>query len=203
MSWRDTLFVWEGKACFVKASRDVFEWKGSWVGVDSSTTENFALPPGQSFAESKMLFSIGGKKKGSVHLEDFCSTVNSPPSAQEAMPVARLESISLQAAGGKGWLLDDMKYHKDHAHDLLFYELEGVFVGATGANDFGSFLAMGRCDGVSSIAEIESGKEFTLTLGRRYVSVALRAIIRTPRPWSNHARHEHSWKKMTRAPSGD
>ena len=64
-----------------------------------------------------------------------------------------------------------MLYHKDHAQDIYFRtnKAKTVLVGATGSNDFGSFLSLGICDGVASIKEINAGKEFTLTLGRRYL----------------------------------
>ena len=156
MSWRDTLFIWRGSA---KCTKGAFEWEGSWVGVDSPAAKNVKVPLKARFSESKMLFSVKGEqcvkqegtKKGSCQ-EDCVE-------------------LTFKVTKGKGWLLDDMLYHKDHAQDIYFRtnKAKMVLVGATGSNDFGSFLSLGICDGVASIKEIKAGKEFTLTLGRRYL----------------------------------
>ena len=159
MSWRDTLFIWRGSA---RCTKGAFEWKGSWVGVDSSAAKNVKVPPKARFSESNMLFCVNGE-------HDVKQEGTKKGSCQEDGV-----ELTFKVTKGKGWLLDDMLYHKDHAQDIYFRtsEAKTVLVGATGSNDFGSFLSLGICDGVASIEEIKAGKEFTLTLGRRYLEEA-------------------------------
>ena len=152
MSWRDTLFIWKGKA---KSASGVLEWKGSWVGVDSALAKNVVLPNLAAFQKSSMLFSVSSSNQERIKSSDKDATTR-----------------SFQITEGKGWLLDDLLHHQDCVHDVLFYKsskIPTVLVGAVGKNDFGSFLAFGRCEGVASLAEIDNGKEFTLILGRRYL----------------------------------
>jgi hypothetical protein len=156
MSWRDTLFIWKGKA---KSASGVLEWEGSWAGVDSALAKNVLLPSDAVFQKSSMLFSVSG---------------NQSISAQERTESSEKDAttLSFQITKGKGWLLDDLLHHQDQVHDLLFYKsskIPTVLVGAVGINDFGRFLAFGRCEGVANLEEINSGKEFTLILGRRYL----------------------------------
>ena len=59
MSWRDTLFIWKGKA---KSASGVLEWEGSWAGVDSALAKNVLLPSDAVFQKSSMLFSVSGNQ---------------------------------------------------------------------------------------------------------------------------------------------
>ena len=157
MSWRDTLFIWRGSA---KCTKGVLEWKGSWVGVESRAAKDVKVPPKARFSKSNMLFLVNGEQdvQGESIKKGSCAEAGT--------------ELIFKVTKGKGWLLDDMLYHKDHTHDVLFVgsnEAATVLVGAMGSNDFGSFLSLGKCDGVASIAEIKAGKEFTLILGRRYL----------------------------------
>ena len=105
MSWRDTLFIWKGKA---KSASGVLEWKGSWVGVDSALAKNVLLPSDAVFQKSSMLFSVGGSQSISTQERIESSDKDST-------------TLSFQITKGKGWLLDDLLHHQDqvHAYNLL------------------------------------------------------------------------------------
>ena len=155
MSWRDTLFVWKGKAT-VDVDQKSFSWEGSWIGVDCALTKNLLLPSESSFEKSNMNFAVVGK---------IISDENDNK--------LELSTLKLQVTGGKGWLLDDMEYHQDDKHTVLFLHKKGfrtVNVGANGFNEYGSFISLGYCSELYSYEDIMDGKEFNLVLGRRYLS---------------------------------
>ena len=147
-----------------KCTKGAFEWKGSWIGVDSPAAKNKSAPESR-FSKVKCCFPSKeqckqeGTKKGSCQ-EDCVE-------------------LTFKVTKGKGWLLDDMLYHKDHAQDIYFRtnKAKTVLVGATGSNDFGSFLSLGiwwHCQ----YQGINAGKEFTLTLGRRYLEEGYTLLLK-------------------------
>jgi hypothetical protein len=126
-TWRDTLFVWQGKLIFAGSEAT---WVGSWVGCEDCPDAGTApTPNAPAFRASDMEFAVAGKVQGK-------------------------DNNKWHMTGGSGWDLgegEEKQRHKDHRHIIYFKKPSGydakqkgmTTVVAVGDNDFGSFVSAG------------------------------------------------------------
>lgn len=148
--WRDTLFVWRGRVAWQPDGARA-DWHGRWVGsgaLDGARAGDARVAPTPSraaFAAAEMTFEVAG--------------------ALERPGMAGPRRVELTQ--GRGWQLgEEHAWHRDCAHHLLLPEWPapraGQAVFASGTNDFGPFLSIGRL-----VEAHDDGWE--LTLARRYL----------------------------------
>jgi hypothetical protein len=149
--WRDTLFVWRGRATWPGGGGARVEWSGRWVGSGARRGAGVGdaraapTPSGAAFAAAELAFEVAGALDGG--------------------PGAGPRGAELTQ--GRGWQLgEERAWHRDSAHHLMLPEWPlpraGQAVFATGANEFGPFLSIGR------LVEARED-EWELTLARRYL----------------------------------
>lgn len=153
MSWRDTLFVWNGQ---LEITNDkAVEWSGAWVGCEACPdAEEAELPDDEAFENSSTKFHVSG----TLH--------------------QRGDQFFLTFTDG-GWDLisddddddDSIKRYPDAKHSLLLptterSALKGIrkIVAAVGENDFGSFVSAGFVTVVKA-----KRRGLQLVLARRYL----------------------------------
>jgi hypothetical protein len=151
MSWRDTLFVWQGQWTETRTQDNAVatvEWKGTWVGCEDCPDGRSAGTPNMAaFSTSDMAFDISGEVTAT---EDNC----------------RFQIVEL--TNGPGWDLgegDDKRKHEDSTHQIYMpsntagKNLDRPIVVAIGVNDFGPFISAGYFEHSTA----------NLILGRRYL----------------------------------
>jgi hypothetical protein len=155
MSWRDTLFVWQGQWT-QRRSQDnnnaaaTIEWKGTWVGCEECPDGRSAGTPNMAaFSNSEMAFDVNGEVTATRTGDD------------EMYQIVELTS-------GPGWDLgdgDDKQKHRDSTHQIYMVtntedtNLDRPLIVATGVNDFGPFISAGYFERSTS----------NLILARRYL----------------------------------
>lgn len=142
-SWRDTLFVWSGDVEITKTASsssssvdddESFTWSGKWVGVDSGEQD---APAEEDMLDSVNAFVVVGKLK-----------------RDEGTGFVQFVSTEYLLDNGDG-----LETHEDPTYEAVWTEIEDgtKIVAASGSNEFGSFVSVGRW------------KKNKLILARRYV----------------------------------
>jgi hypothetical protein len=151
MSWRETLFVWNGQWTETRNQDNTsatIEWKGTWLGCEECPDGRSAGTPNMAaFSNSDMTFDVSGEVTATED-DDTYQTV--------------------ELTNGFGWDLgegEDKRKHQDSTHQIFMNtntaakNLDRPIVVATGVNDFGPFISVGYFEHSTT----------NLILGRRYL----------------------------------
>lgn len=158
MSWRDTLFFWQGE--LVVDPRDSsWSFQGSWSGADApkapkSEDDDLCPSPDTFSADANNTFAISGYMTRSFH----------EPRGTEITT----QRGSYQLDNGEGH-----EEHTDDVHDLRLFAIPAKRIAnivATGENEFGPFIAIGQTtEGSFRSQPGQLPTVCDLVLARRYI----------------------------------